>query len=84
MMGDVPILILWRNLDAKSGANGVLAKTVKLQPSKLQFLLTKRNGFYTLRSHNKAFNEDVAVGTRNDEIAYFTNDFLYPKQHLNL
>jgi hypothetical protein len=33
-------------------------RTVKLQPSKLQFLLTKRNGFYTLRSHNKAFNED--------------------------
>jgi hypothetical protein len=63
-------------------------KTVKLQPSKLQFLLTKRNGFYTLRSHNKSIQRRRCGWDKGMMKLYdnFTNDFLYikPKQHFNL
>jgi hypothetical protein len=67
-------------MDAKSGANGVLAKDSKIAAIQNYNSYLQAMDFYTLRSHHKAIQRrrcgwDKGMMKLHDN---FTNDFLYP------
>jgi hypothetical protein len=69
-------------LDAKSGANGVLAKDSKIAAiQNYNSYLPSVMDFTLYEATTKVFNKKMKVGTRDDEImTIFTNDFLYQTQ----